>query len=83
MLGGSSLRREARPWPTDWRPATSTAAGTRLPNLCGRDPSTLDAPDLARATVESVAENTADAVVGPLVWGAVAGLPGLMGGTAR
>ena len=34
---------------------------------------------LARATVESVAENTSDAVVAPLFWGAVAGLPGLVG----
>ena len=29
--------------------------------------------------VESVAENTTDAVVAPLVWGALAGLPGLLG----
>jgi len=31
-----------------------------------------------RATVESVAENTSDAAVAPLFWGAVAGLPGLL-----
>jgi adenosylcobinamide-phosphate synthase len=34
---------------------------------------------MTRATVESVAENTADAVVAPLFWGAVAGVPGLLG----
>ena len=54
------------------------AARQRLPNLCGRDPSPLDEKELARATVESVAENTADAAVGPLLWGAAAGLPGLL-----
>jgi adenosylcobinamide-phosphate synthase len=53
-------------------------ARRRLSHLCGRDPSGLDAAGLARATVESVAENTSDAVVGPLVWGAVAGVPGLL-----
>ena len=55
------------------------AARQRLPNLCGRDPAALDASELARATVESVAENTSDAVVAPLLWGAVGGLPGLVG----
>ena len=55
------------------------AARGRLSHLCGRDPSALDEPELARATVESVAENTSDAVVAPLFWGAVAGLPGLLG----
>ena len=34
---------------------------------------------MARAGVESLAENTSDAVVAPLFWGAVAGLPGLLG----
>jgi adenosylcobinamide-phosphate synthase len=53
-------------------------ARQRLSHLCGRDPSALDAAGLARATVESVAENTSDAVVGPLVWGALAGVPGLL-----
>jgi len=54
------------------------AAREALPALCGRDPSGLDAKAIARAVVESVAENTSDAVVAPLVWGAVAGVPGLV-----
>src|SRR5258707_794944 len=48
------------------------------PRLCGRDPSGLDAKELSRAVVESVAENTSDGVVAPLLWGAVAGLPGFL-----
>ena len=48
-----------------------------LPNLCGRDPAGLDAAEIARAVIESVAENTSDAMVAPLLWGAVAGPPGL------
>jgi adenosylcobinamide-phosphate synthase len=54
------------------------AARNRLPHLCGRDPASLDLAAMARASVESVAENTSDAVVAPLVWGAVAGVPGLL-----
>ena len=41
----------------------------------GRDTSRLDPGEICRAVVESVAENTSDAVVAPLVWGAVAGVP--------
>src|SRR5262245_15466832 len=76
VLGGASLRRQAHGMVADLRADDLAAARRRLPNLCGRDPSTLDATELTRATVESVGENTADAMVGPLVWGAVAGLPG-------
>jgi adenosylcobinamide-phosphate synthase len=56
-------------------------AGARrmLPNLVGRDPAQLDAAGIARAVVESVAENTSDAIVAPLLWGALAGPPGLAG----
>ena len=50
-----------------------------LPMLVGRDPSSLDADEIARAAVESVAENTVDAVVAPALWGAVAGAPGALG----
>jgi adenosylcobinamide-phosphate synthase len=49
-----------------------------LPSLCGRDPAGLDIGDITRAVIESVAENTSDAVVAPLLWGALAGLPGLL-----
>jgi adenosylcobinamide-phosphate synthase len=50
-----------------------------LPSLCGRDPEQLDAAGLTRATVESVAENTSDAQVAPLLWACVGGVPGVLG----
>lgn len=52
------------------------AARQALRSLCSRDPSALDAPLLAAATVESVAENASDSVVAPLFWYALLGLPG-------
>lgn len=55
------------------------AARSRLPALVGRDPSTLDGPAIARAVVESVAENTTDAVVAPVWWALVGGAPGALG----
>lgn len=55
------------------------AARERLPTLVGRDPEGLDEAEVARATVESVAENTVDAVVAPALWAAVAGAPGALG----
>ena len=50
-----------------------------LPVLVGREPAGLDEKEIARAVVESVAENTVDAVVAPALWGAVAGAPGALG----
>jgi adenosylcobinamide-phosphate synthase len=79
VLGARSLRREAGHMAGALERADLPAARGRLGHLCGRDPSALDEPELARATVESVAENTSDALVAPLFWGAVAGLPGLVG----
>ncbi|MDG9677772.1 cobalamin biosynthesis protein [Micromonospora sp. DH14] len=79
VLGGRTLRHEATVMGRTLRDGDLPAARLRLGNLCGRDPSTLGESELARATVESVAENTSDAVVAPLLWGAVAGLPGLLG----
>ncbi len=50
-----------------------------LPALVGRDPSGLDEKEIARAVVESVAENTVDAVVAPALWAAALGAPGAFG----
>ncbi|WP_091949185.1 cobalamin biosynthesis protein [Trujillonella endophytica] len=77
VLGGTSLGRAARDMYVALGTGDLAAARELLPALAGRDPSALDAGELARATVESVAENTSDAAVAPLFWGAVAGLPGL------
>lgn len=52
------------------------AARAELPRLVGRDPSKLDASGIAAAVIESVAENSVDAVVAPALWAAVAGAPG-------
>jgi adenosylcobinamide-phosphate synthase len=79
VLGGTSLRREAAQMARSLEAGDLAAGRDRLPHLCGRDPRDLDADELARATVESVAENSSDAEVAPLFWGAVAGLPGLLG----
>jgi adenosylcobinamide-phosphate synthase len=78
-VGGTTLRREALTMHALLEEGDLEGARERLPHLCGRDPAGLQLRDLARATVESVAENTSDAVVGPLLWGAVAGVPGLVG----
>ncbi|ARP69607.1 cobalamin biosynthesis protein [Streptomyces pluripotens] len=79
VVGGTSLVREARAIERALEVGDIEAARARLPHLCGRDPQALDADGIARAVVESVAENTSDAVVGALLWGAVAGVPGLLG----
>jgi adenosylcobinamide-phosphate synthase len=45
--------------------------------IVGRDTSDLDKPAIARAAIESLAENFSDGVVAPCVWGWVLGLPGM------
>ncbi len=79
VVGGTSLGREARAIGGALAAGDLEVARERLPHLCGRDPHSLDGPQIARAVVESVAENTSDAVVGALVWGAIGGVPGLVG----
>lgn len=45
--------------------------------IVGRDPTKLDSAGVARASLETLAENASDGVVAPLFWGAIFGLPGL------
>jgi adenosylcobinamide-phosphate synthase len=79
VLGGRSLEREALAVHAHLAAGDLPAARQRLTHLVGRETSGLTESEVARAVVESVAENTSDAVVAPLVWGAVAGVPGLLG----
>jgi adenosylcobinamide-phosphate synthase len=44
--------------------------------IVGRDTAALDAAGVARAAIESLAENFSDGVVAPVFWLAIAGLPG-------
>jgi adenosylcobinamide-phosphate synthase len=46
--------------------------------IVGRDPDRLDEAGVSRAAIESLAENFSDGVVAPLVWLALAGLPGML-----
>lgn len=78
VLGGSSLADEGAAMGRLLDSGDLDGARERLGHLCGREAAHLDTQGLARATVESVAENTSDAVVAPLVWGAIAGVPGLL-----
>ena len=55
------------------------AARKAVSMIVGRDPAALDEAGIARAAIESLAENTSDGVVAPLFWGALFGLPGIAG----
>ncbi len=76
-LGGRSLERAAVTMAELLQTSELPAARAHAPMLVGRDPRELDAHELCRATIESVAENTGDALVGALLWGALAGAPGV------
>lgn len=52
-------------------------ARERVSMIVGRDPANLNEAGLARASLESLAENASDGVIAPLFWGALFGLPGI------
>jgi len=77
-LGGTSLSRTGHQM-ADLLAAGDVAGARRLlPSLCGRDPAALDSAGLARAALESIAENTSDAHVAPVLWAAVGGVPAVL-----
>ena len=52
-------------------------ARTAVSMIVGRDPSSLDESGVAKAALESLAENTSDGIVAPVLWYALLGLPGI------
>jgi adenosylcobinamide-phosphate synthase len=79
VTGARSLTAEASRIGRALQDGDLSEARQALPSLCGRDPRHLDRAGIARAVVESVAENASDAIVAPLLWGALAGPGGLAG----
>jgi adenosylcobinamide-phosphate synthase len=75
-LGGRTLEVTASIMAAHLEADDLDRARALAPWLVGRDPLALDAAGLCRATVESVAENSSDAIVAPLLWGALLGAPG-------
>jgi adenosylcobinamide-phosphate synthase len=61
--------------------AAGEIAGARkaVSMIVGRDPNRLDEAGIARAGIESLAENASDGIVAPLFWGLLFGLPGIVG----
>ncbi len=55
------------------------AARVAVARIVGRDPAILDEAGIARAAIESLAENASDGIVAPVFWGALFGLPGIIG----
>jgi adenosylcobinamide-phosphate synthase len=74
-LGGRSLERAANALADAVEAGELERARALAPALVGRDPRALGSDELCRAAVESVAENTADAVLAPLLWFALSGAP--------
>ncbi|MBN9643035.1 adenosylcobinamide-phosphate synthase CbiB [Corynebacterium mendelii] len=76
-LGGSTLAGVGEKMHRDLSSGDLEAARAWVPWLCSRDPDALDGPGMARACVESLAENTCDAAICPLVY-SVFGAPAVV-----
>jgi adenosylcobinamide-phosphate synthase len=73
------LTRTAAMVGSDLKAGDIDAARQRLQSLVGRSTADLDESAIARAVIESVAENTVDAVTASMWWGVVGGAPGVLG----
>jgi adenosylcobinamide-phosphate synthase len=77
-LGGTSLARTGLDMSELLEGGDIEGARRLLPSLCGRDPASLDGAGLVRASLESIAENTSDAQVAPLLCAAGGGAPAVL-----
>src|SRR5919204_555183 len=74
-VAGRALREAAQAVDNALTADDLVKARSLLPVLVGRDPYDLDVGEVCRAVVESVAENTVDAVVAPALWAVAGGAP--------
>ncbi|HKM62443.1 MAG TPA: adenosylcobinamide-phosphate synthase CbiB [Acidisphaera sp.] len=79
LLAQRSLHAHVRDVATALRTEGLADGRREVSRIVGRNPATLDEAGVARAAIESLAENFSDGVVAPALWCAVAGLPGIAG----
>jgi adenosylcobinamide-phosphate synthase len=80
MYAGLATRDLAREATAVWqklREDDIDQARRQLSRIVGRDTAQLGAPEIVRATVETVAESTVDGILAPLFFAALGGAPGL------
>ncbi|HUC48481.1 MAG TPA: adenosylcobinamide-phosphate synthase CbiB [Xanthobacteraceae bacterium] len=76
LLAQRSLYRHVADVATALDAAGVEAGRAAVAHIVGRDTAALDAAGVARAAIESLAENFSDAIVAPVFWMVIAGLPG-------
>jgi len=75
-LATHDLVREARAVHRALRADSLADARAAVARIVGRDTQDLDASEVARATIETLAESTCDGIVAPLFWLVLGGVPG-------
>jgi adenosylcobinamide-phosphate synthase len=78
LLAQKSLSDHVQAVAIGYRTGGLEGARLAVSMIVGRDPATLDEQGVARAAIESLAENFSDGVVAPAFWYALLGLPGIL-----
>ena len=78
LLAGRSLALHVRAVARGLTESGLASGRAAVAHIVGRDPASLDTAGVARAAIESLAENFSDAVVAPAFWCALLGLPGIV-----
>jgi len=77
-IGSRSLAEHARAVAAPLRENDLPEARQQLSRIVSRETANLDQQGVAKATVESVLENASDAILAPIFWFVVAGIPGVL-----
>ena len=78
LLAGRSLDQHVRAVASALASGNLADARQAVSRIVGRNPENLDAPAIARASIETTAENLADGVVAPAFYYLLFGLPGII-----
>ena len=76
LIAQKSLDAHVAPSPMRSTQGGVAAGREAVSMIVGRNPHALDEAGVARAAIESLAENFADGIVAPVFWIAIGGLPG-------